>query len=904
MAQHRLDIPGVSFLPRNDFRTPKYKMALRKFLNAHRATTNYTHLSLSPNGKYRFEDSELPTLYSLIAATSGPKHILESHDKEKRAGPLLIDLDFEFPDEPRFHTRQYTREEVTKFVEAVHSGVTQFFGPQETVEYIVSEKPSSTIETGKRVKDGIHILGRGLILTYEDQHKLRLFLLEKHTLQNSFCVDYVKNDMNSIYDKAVIETNSWYLLGCSKPERDPYLPTISYLVDDGELISRNVESGFYTISDLSIRCGGDAVNVLSKKRTEWDAIVEVKHKVKKGKARGQKAEVTVISGDEHLISHVPDSVSEVGGQSAVGLSDITGGRPAFIQSFDALARLVELWSPHRASYYAGWRNCVFCIATCGKACESVELARALAYRFIRMARGEENYNAEKVDKVFNSENRGTFSFITAHQWARKDNLAAYISCGFNVWWKTPWAHFTVAREFYGLFPESFLVVGGIWYVFNGVYWSPDSDSAKGDSKTIKKWLSTRLFDVLYEQIKTQRDVMDGVEYQKKLTQLNLLYNKSFKNDVLSELGQFYSMPGVKFNTRPELLAFNNRVYDLNLGEFIEPSADMFISLTVGYDYETVSDADIDAMESWVSELFDSREKTEYVLKLLASCLYRHNREEKAHFLLGRGRNGKGTLKEMMNAALGGYAGKMDLSYFTQADKHCGAANPHLYNLKDSRVIWCDEAETDGRVIGKFSTGKIKSLTGRDKIKARPLYSGDEAEFEAGHFVALVNEMPGFTSFDFALLTRLVCIRFPYVFMPSGEFRADDPTHRLQDARIKERVLERRMAFMGLLLRWYTRYDSEGLELPECVRGETRVVTDELDAVGGWARGALEFKSGERTPVQVVYRRYVTEMTALDKDHVGLEEFGKRVRRCYEVRNCRHNDEFANCSRIICYKLKI
>jgi phage/plasmid-associated DNA primase len=94
-------------------------------------------------------------------------------------------------------------------------------------------------------------------------------------------------------------------------------------------------------------------------------------------------------------------------------------------------------------------------------------------------------------------------------------------------------------------------------------------------------------------------------------------------------------------------------------------------------------------------------------------------------------------------------------------------------------------------------------------------------FEAGHFVALVNEMPGFTSFDFALLTRLVCIRFPYVFMPAGEFRADDPTHRKQDPRIKERVVERRNVFAGLLLKWYGRYDKEGLVVPPCIAEDHR-----------------------------------------------------------------------------------
>lgn len=196
--------------------------ALRKFLNSHKAKDNYTHLSLSPNGKYRIEDPELPTLYSLIDSCSEPTHILESHC-ERTFGPLLIDLDFEYPDEARFHTRQYTRTEVNAFVEGIHTAIQHFFGGQEHVEYIVSEKLYPTIEAGKRVKDGLHLIGKGLIMSYDDQEKLRLYALEKHILQTAFNVAYVSNTMDKVYDKAVIKTNSWYLLGCSKPDRDPYL---------------------------------------------------------------------------------------------------------------------------------------------------------------------------------------------------------------------------------------------------------------------------------------------------------------------------------------------------------------------------------------------------------------------------------------------------------------------------------------------------------------------------------------------------------------------------------------------------------------------------------------------------------------------------------------------------------
>lgn len=136
-------------------------------------------------------DDALPQLYDLIGSSHEPPHILETH-YELTSGPLLIDLDFEYPDEPRFHRRQYSHAEVRLFVETIHSAVEHFFGTIRNIEYVVSEKPAPTIEPGKRVKDGIHIIGLGIIMTYKDQHALRSYALEKHFLQNSFCMDYVQ----------------------------------------------------------------------------------------------------------------------------------------------------------------------------------------------------------------------------------------------------------------------------------------------------------------------------------------------------------------------------------------------------------------------------------------------------------------------------------------------------------------------------------------------------------------------------------------------------------------------------------------------------------------------------------------------------------------------------------------
>jgi hypothetical protein len=57
-------------------------------------------------------------------------------------------------------------------------------------------------------------------------------------------------------------------------------------------------------------------------------------------------------------------------------------------------------------------------------------------------------------------------------------------------------------------------------------------------------------------------------------------------------------------------------------------------------------------------------------------------------------------------------------------------------------------------------------------------------------------------------------------MPDGEYNPEDPSHRRRDPRIKEKVLEKRNAYMAMLIKWYSIYDKEGLILPKCIKDET------------------------------------------------------------------------------------
>jgi phage/plasmid-associated DNA primase len=346
----------------------------------------------------------------------------------------------------------------------------------------------------------------------------------------------------------------------------------------------------------------------------------------------------------------------------------------------------------------------------------------------------------------------------------------------------------VACEFYNNFPNIFLFVNKYWYHFNGVYWENDSDGRKGYSKTIRMLISTQLYNILHEQI-------DAAEYEEKMNMLNLLYDKKFKDNVVHELEQFYDGSGIEFNKRDDLLPFNNRIFDLTTCDWVEPTPDMYISVTTGYDYADVTDEEIESMERWVGELFDCEDTTRYVLLFLASCLSRKNSQQIANFWVGHGLNGKSCLKEMMNAVLGPFAGTINTNYFTVQENTLSGPNPHIYNLRHSRVIFCDNPE-------RFSVERMTKLIGGDGIITRNMYDAKKVKFKAGSFVALTNEMPQFDYVTSSILNCIVCIVFPYQFMPPTLYNPADPTHRKQDPTIRENIFAKRNVFITMLLKWY------------------------------------------------------------------------------------------------------
>jgi hypothetical protein len=111
-----------------------------------------------------------------------------------------------------------------------------------------------------------------------------------------------------------------------------------------------------------------------------------------------------------------------------------------------------------------------------------------------------------------------------------------------------------------------------------------------------------------------------------------------------------------WDQQPHLFAFNNKIFDLEKCQFVEPSPDQYIRTTCGWDY----DDEYPLLERYATmshiwdQWFPNPYNREKALDAFASTLVGKspNVKRKIYFLDGSGGNGKSTCLSYMKALLG------------------------------------------------------------------------------------------------------------------------------------------------------------------------------------------------------------------------------------------------------------
>jgi P4 family phage/plasmid primase-like protien len=222
------------------------------------------------------------------------------------------------------------------------------------------------------------------------------------------------------------------------------------------------------------------------------------------------------------------------------------------------------------------------------------------------------------------------------------------------------------------------------------------------------------------------------------------------------------------------------------------------------------------------------------------------REQCLLFGWGGGANGKSTLLDIFQRALGEYArtAAPSLLMATKYDAH----PTEIADLLGARLVTAIETEQDRRL----AEVKVKWLTGSDRLKGRFMRQ-DYFEFSPTHTFWLAgNHKPVVQGQDPAIWRRIHLIPFTV-----------NLEEKLQDNLVRDFASTLTDELSGVLawivdgaIAWY----ADGLRPPEAVRAATAAYRTEMDAVGQWFAEFCERGTGNafRTPFKTLYAAYAAE----------------------------------------------
>ena len=380
--------------------------------------------------------------------------------------------------------------------------------------------------------------------------------------------------------------------------------------------------------------------------------------------------------------------------------------------------------------------------------------------------------------------------------------------------------------------------------------------------------------------------MEEATYKTLLGQIKTLNTNKARTNILKIFQADNYVANVEWNTNKNLFVFENCIYDLETDTFVPSNPEDYINTSCGYKFDN-DKIEFEKAKVKIKDFVNSillETDREYVWTLMGSSVIQTNAEEKAYFLLGIGRNGKGTLVKPFKNSLGKYWGDLNMNYYTTHDKGADTPNQNLYNCRNSRVISSVEvsdSDAQNRAV-KFVSDKFKTLSGNDTIYARELGTKQTAYFQAGKPFIQTNVMPVFTKLDTSLKERIVVINFPYTFKSEDEIDTNNSTHKLIDVSLKNEFDKEiyKSAMISILFDYYKKYKKNGLIIPQSVKAYTKSyfannsikqwIDDNLEPTD---KGSIELKEILR-----LYEETSDKKMTVKQLKTELEEFGFIVKK--------------------------
>jgi putative DNA primase/helicase len=422
---------------------------------------------------------------------------------------------------------------------------------------------------------------------------------------------------------------------------------------------------------------------------------------------------------------------------------------------------------------------------------------------------------------------------------------------------------------------------GVWFSWNGFHWEEDGTNEvlaavdkvaeafgrEADRQTAVQRKALNDGD--------RRGASDAEDLEKILrdrkSRLQTLQRRRNVLILASSGADSLGITGDEWDTDPWLLGCVNGVINLRDGSFDRGKPELCIKTAAPTEWSGL-EVEAPTFERFLGDVFQGNaELVGYMQRLLGYSILGETVEHVLPILWGQGRNGKGTLLELLGHVLGQLAGPipsetlLDHKYAQSGASHTA----DLMLLRGRRIAWASETAA-GR---SFSEAKVKWLCGGDTINARPPHGKSFISFRPSHTLFLLtNTKPHASAEDFAFWKRVHLIPFQLSFVDDPK----RPNERKRDAALIQKLKKEASGILAWLVRGCLAWQSHGLNPPHVVLDATESYREEEDTIGHFIEGCCLVAPDSQVKADALYQAY--RPWCADNGHRPLSStnFGKRM----------------------------
>ena len=275
----------------------------------------------------------------------------------------------------------------------------------------------------------------------------------------------------------------------------------------------------------------------------------------------------------------------------------------------------------------------------------------------------------------------------------------------------------------------------------------------------------------------------------------------------------------------------------------------------------------------------------HLLKLLGLSLIGEQIEHVLVLLFGFGRNGKGTLVELINFVLGSYARTIPSAMLLDRGQPINpdAPSPTIMGLQGAR--FAHAAETGkGR---RFSVELLKNFTGNDTLTARRGYDRDDTNFKPSHTLFVqTNWLPKADPQDLGFWDRVHTIQF------NARFTKEAPQEKNEfamDVDLPKKLEAEASGILARLVQGCKLYQEEGIIKPKAVQDANKEYNLSVDHLAEFFGVCFTPERGMGLKVTPLYKAYLSWAEHAGVRPVGRDSFFDSVKRRQKISHETHGD---------------